>query len=170
MILLFLFPIPICLCYHITELFRPIGKFTGITYLPISSDVFLWCKIIRHKLYNFISHCCCICYIHWTLLTFLYQWRHIFTDFIRDNLSMALWSCYMGVSKYCDKSLKFAVGYNLFWLFGIEKGLVWTMSTMEARLPSVVTCIVVYTERCGTKNNLGWRVGSAAMDMRVDMI
>ena len=86
------------------------------------------------------------------ILTCLHQWYYIFTDYIKNSFIVSLILCFVGVKKDCDKSLILTVEYNLFQVFGFDKGLFWNRPSVEALLLPVVMCGVVYNEQCGMKN------------------
>ena len=65
--------------------------------------------------------------------------------------------CFLEFAKDSDLLSIFTTKSNLFVVFGIYKVLVHIRSSVEALLSPVVTCIFLYTKRCG-KNK--WLVGS----------
>ena len=66
--------------------------------------------------------------------------------------SVAPWLCFLEVTKYCDSASILTSRSNLLVVFGIDNGLVWIISSMEALITPVVTCGVVYIKRCGMTN------------------
>ena len=86
LIILVMFTIPICIFFHTTKLFVSDWQFNRLSYLILSSYVFLLYKSVWDIFNHIISHCCGIFYIDIYIFICMYQWFHIVTYAIKDRL------------------------------------------------------------------------------------
>ena len=85
-LILFRLPIPICLGFYTAEMCSCDYKF-----ILFKVHFHMWYFLLKYhsvwnKPGNIISHCCWICCTNVIILTYMYQWCCIVTNFIKDNL------------------------------------------------------------------------------------